>query len=115
MLSFSILEYREGRPLAVVGGTTMPLFSKKGRLKTGPQRLHIWEGREPCLARPTSTPGKVRKPTMHVSPVPGKPTMHVSPVPALILMCACGSWHPSHPSQCALYGSGAPPALRLFP
>ncbi|KAL6752332.1 putative phosphatidylinositol 3-kinase [Haematococcus lacustris] len=42
----------------LVGGTTMPLFSKKGRLKTGTQQAHVWLGRPPCPASPSSTPGK---------------------------------------------------------
>ena len=58
-LSLSLYEVGEGVPLAPVGGTTMPLFNKKGRLKTGPQRLRVWEDKQACTAWRTSTPGKV--------------------------------------------------------
>lgn len=48
-----------GQPPRVAAGTTLPLFNKKGRLKTGPRRLRLWPGREPCLRWPSSTPAKV--------------------------------------------------------
>ncbi|KAG2448608.1 hypothetical protein HYH02_006498 [Chlamydomonas schloesseri] len=54
-----LVEAAEGRGReALVGSTVMPLFSKRGRLKTGPQRLAVWEGTPPCTQFPTSTPGK---------------------------------------------------------
>lgn len=40
-LSLSVYELSEGRPMLLVGSTSMPLFSKKGRLKTGQQRLQV--------------------------------------------------------------------------
>eukprot|EP00195_Chlamydomonas_chlamydogama_P005209 CAMPEP_0202907580 /NCGR_PEP_ID=MMETSP1392-20130828/43122_1 /ASSEMBLY_ACC=CAM_ASM_000868 /TAXON_ID=225041 /ORGANISM="Chlamydomonas chlamydogama, Strain SAG 11-48b" /LENGTH=284 /DNA_ID=CAMNT_0049596549 /DNA_START=57 /DNA_END=908 /DNA_ORIENTATION=- len=58
-LSLAVWEVSEGSPPLMVGGTTMPLFSQKGRLKSGPQRLRVWEGRPPCTAWPSTTPGKV--------------------------------------------------------
>eukprot|EP00798_Chlamydomonas_sp_ICE-L_P029143 gene29143-32361_t len=57
-LALNVYEYCEGVPMALVGGTTMPLFNKKGRLKTAPQRLKLWEGRDACVAWPSATPGK---------------------------------------------------------
>lgn len=40
-LVIRVFEVVEGRGVAMVGGTTLPLFNKKGRLKTGPQRLQV--------------------------------------------------------------------------
>jgi hypothetical protein len=40
-LSLSVYELSEGRPLLLVGSSSMPMFSKKGRLKTGQQRLQV--------------------------------------------------------------------------
>ncbi|GIL80848.1 hypothetical protein Vretimale_9438 [Volvox reticuliferus] len=53
-----VVEVTEGRGESLVGSSVMPLFSKRGRLKTGPQRLRVWEGVPPCTANPSSTPGK---------------------------------------------------------
>ncbi|GLC43266.1 hypothetical protein PLESTF_000410600 [Pleodorina starrii] len=58
-LAFLVVEVVEGAGEALVGSAVMPLFSKRGRLKTGPQRLRLWEGVPPCTALPSSTPGKV--------------------------------------------------------
>ncbi|GIL50816.1 hypothetical protein Vafri_6947, partial [Volvox africanus] len=57
-LVFVVVEVTEGNGEALVGSSVMPLFSKRGRLKTGPQRLRVWEGVPPCTANPSSTPGK---------------------------------------------------------
>ena len=54
-----VMAVAEGRGEVLVGSSVMPLFSKRGRLKTGPQRLRVWEGVPPCTAFPSSTPGKV--------------------------------------------------------
>jgi phosphatidylinositol 3-kinase len=40
-LVVSLYEVAEGCPLLLVGSTSMPMFSKKGRLKTGQQRLQV--------------------------------------------------------------------------
>jgi phosphatidylinositol 3-kinase len=40
-LCLSLYELCEGRPMLLVGCSSMPLFSKKGRLKTGQQRLQV--------------------------------------------------------------------------
>ena len=49
----------EARPLAPLGGATMRLFSKKGRLKDGPQRLRLAVGRAADPGWPSATPGKL--------------------------------------------------------
>ena len=43
----------------LVGSAVMPLFSKKGRLKTSLQRLRLHRGCRPDLRWPSATPGKV--------------------------------------------------------
>ncbi|GFR39758.1 hypothetical protein Agub_g242, partial [Astrephomene gubernaculifera] len=58
-LALSLWEVAPGRGPALLGSCVMRLFSKRGRLKTGPQRLRLWEGVPPCTALPSSTPGKV--------------------------------------------------------
>jgi phosphatidylinositol 3-kinase len=40
-LCLSLYELCEGRPMLLVGSSSMPMFSKKGRLKTGQQRLQV--------------------------------------------------------------------------
>lgn len=40
-LSLTLYELSEGCPLLLVGSSSMPMFSKKGRLKTGQQRLQV--------------------------------------------------------------------------
>lgn len=55
-LSLAVFEMGESQGQLLVGGTNMALFNKHGRLKTGPQRLRIWEGQAP---HPVNTPGKV--------------------------------------------------------
>lgn len=42
-LLLTIWQLREGRPCALVGTTSMAMFNKKGRLKTGLQRISISE------------------------------------------------------------------------
>lgn len=58
-LALTVMQLVVGEPPRVAAGTTLPLFNKKGRLKTGPRRLRLWPGREPCLRWPSSTPAKV--------------------------------------------------------
>jgi len=58
-LAVTVWEVAEGRPRRAVGGTTLRLFSKKGRMKTGRQRLRLWLGREADMSHPSGTPGKV--------------------------------------------------------
>jgi phosphatidylinositol 3-kinase len=58
-LALTVWGVRDGASPAVLGGTTLRLFSKKGRLKTGAQELRLWPGRTADAAWPSSTPGKV--------------------------------------------------------
>ncbi len=58
VLAVTVWGVSEGKPLQPVGGATMRLFSKQGRLKTGVHRLRLWEGQEADLAWPSATPGK---------------------------------------------------------
>eukprot|EP00200_Dunaliella_tertiolecta_P009890 CAMPEP_0202375868 /NCGR_PEP_ID=MMETSP1127-20130417/6472_1 /ASSEMBLY_ACC=CAM_ASM_000462 /TAXON_ID=3047 /ORGANISM="Dunaliella tertiolecta, Strain CCMP1320" /LENGTH=1054 /DNA_ID=CAMNT_0048973485 /DNA_START=2551 /DNA_END=5712 /DNA_ORIENTATION=+ len=58
-LSLLVWEMADTASQRLVGSTVMPLFSRKGRLKTGPQRLKVWEGVPPCLSWPTTTPAKL--------------------------------------------------------
>ncbi len=50
---------QEGCAPAPAGGAAMLLFSKKGRLKTGLQRVRLWPGRAADVACPSATPGKL--------------------------------------------------------
>lgn len=58
VLAVTVWEVAEGKPVRPLGGGTMRLFSKHGRLKTGTHRLHLWEGQEADPAWPSTTPGK---------------------------------------------------------
>ncbi len=59
-LAVTVWQVREGDASATaLAGATMRLFSKKGRLKTGPQLLRMWLGQEADTAWPSCTPGKV--------------------------------------------------------
>lgn len=58
-VAFTVWEVREGRPLRALAGTTLRLFSKKGRLKTGSQMLRLWLPGPADHAWPSQTPGKV--------------------------------------------------------
>ena len=58
-LAITVWGVAEARPLAALGGATMRLFSKKGRLKDGPQELRLAVGRAADLGWPSATPGKL--------------------------------------------------------
>ena len=58
-LAITVWECAEGKPRRALGGTTLRLFSKKGRLKSGRQMLRLWMGREADAGTPSGTPGKV--------------------------------------------------------
>lgn len=58
-LALTVWEAREGVPRRALGGTTLRLFSKKGRLKSGVQELQLWLGRGADAGWPSATPGKV--------------------------------------------------------
>eukprot|EP00873_Tetraselmis_striata_P009874 jgi/Tetstr1/430138/TSEL_019971.t1 len=57
-LSATVWHFSEGQAPAPLGGATMCLFSKKGRLKTGRHTLRLWSGRVADTGYPSSTPGK---------------------------------------------------------
>lgn len=64
-IALTVWEVREGSPGPVpLGGTTLRLFSKKGRLKAGSHALKLWLGKTGDISCPSSTPGK--------SPVAGR-------------------------------------------
>ncbi|KAL4535341.1 hypothetical protein Ndes2526B_g06236 [Nannochloris sp. 'desiccata'] len=59
-IALTVWEVREGEEApSPLGGTTMRLFSKKGRLKAGNHTLKLWLSQEGDIAYPSSTPGKV--------------------------------------------------------
>lgn len=58
VLGLSVWAVGETGEPALVGSTVMPLFSKKGRLKCGFQKLQLCPGVPPDLQWPSSTPGK---------------------------------------------------------
>ncbi len=58
-LALTVWEARDGEARRPLGGTTLRLFSKKGRLKTGPQELQVWLGRAADGGWPSATPAKV--------------------------------------------------------
>jgi phosphatidylinositol 3-kinase len=59
-IAVTVWEVREGKENpSPLGGTTMRLFSKKGRLKTGNHTLKLWLGQEGDITYPSSTPGKI--------------------------------------------------------
>ena len=45
-------------PLTPLAGATLRLFSKRGRLKTGPQSARLWPGGAADIAWPSATPAK---------------------------------------------------------
>lgn len=63
MLSFLVYTLAEGDPgPQLLGATSMAMFNKKGRLKTGRQKLKVWEGQgQPTRpgSLPVISPGKV--------------------------------------------------------
>ncbi|KAK9832006.1 hypothetical protein WJX81_007953 [Elliptochloris bilobata] len=58
-LAVTVWSVREGAPPVPAGGAAMLLFSKKGRLKTGLQRVCLWPERAADVACPSATPGKL--------------------------------------------------------
>lgn len=58
-LGITVCGVAEARPRYVMGGATMRLFSKKGRLKDGPQVLQLSLGQAADMEFPSSTPGKL--------------------------------------------------------
>ncbi|BBN17072.1 phosphatidylinositol 3-kinase [Marchantia polymorpha subsp. ruderalis] len=60
-LALTVWDVSQPRIEIAVGGSTLVLFNRKDRLKTGKQKLRLWRGCEADGSSPTSTPGKVPK------------------------------------------------------
>eukprot|EP01025_Chloroclados_australasicus_P004742 TRINITY_DN11257_c0_g5_i1.p1 TRINITY_DN11257_c0_g5~~TRINITY_DN11257_c0_g5_i1.p1 ORF type:complete len:871 (-),score=117.28 TRINITY_DN11257_c0_g5_i1:1332-3944(-) len=58
VLALEVYMVEASTDLVLVGGTTMPLFNKHGRLKTGFQKLRLWNGEKADVRVPCKTPGK---------------------------------------------------------
>lgn len=58
-LALTVWQIEEGQPDKPLGGATLRMFSKKGRLKSGQQELRLWPGRKADVAWPPSTPAKL--------------------------------------------------------
>ncbi len=58
-LAFTIYDVASSRSARVIGGTTFPLFSKKGTLKSAQHRLFVWKGARADGSVETATPSKV--------------------------------------------------------
>ncbi|BDA44872.1 phosphatidylinositol 3-kinase VPS34 [Coccomyxa sp. Obi] len=58
-LALTVWQIREGEVQTPLGGATLRLFSKKGRLKSGQQELRLWPGREADMTWPPATPAKL--------------------------------------------------------
>lgn len=59
VISVSVLMFSEcGAPATMVGSAVVPLFNKKGRLKTGFQKIKLCLNQPPDLKWPSKTPGK---------------------------------------------------------
>ena len=58
-LALTVWRAGEGGAPAPLGGATLRLFSKKGRLKGGRQDLALWPGRCADVAWPPATPAKL--------------------------------------------------------
>jgi hypothetical protein len=56
-LCLAVYSTQEGAPPALLGSTSVPMFCKKGRLKTGGQQLRVWEGVDLDLAAPHQVGG----------------------------------------------------------
>lgn len=58
-LTFTVYDAASSVASRVIGGTTLPLFSKKGTLKSAQHRLYIWKGIKADGSNETATPSKV--------------------------------------------------------
>ncbi|SAM69012.1 related to phosphatidylinositol 3-kinase [Ustilago bromivora] len=58
-LTFTIYDVASSNTTRVIGGTTLPLFSKKGTLKSAQHRLFVWKGVKGDGSVETATPSKV--------------------------------------------------------
>ncbi|XP_010023534.2 phosphatidylinositol 3-kinase, root isoform [Eucalyptus grandis] len=60
-LALTVWDVSCGKEEGLIGGATILLFSSKKQLKTGKQKLRLWQGKEADGSFPTTTPGKVPK------------------------------------------------------
>ncbi|XP_031277036.1 phosphatidylinositol 3-kinase, root isoform isoform X2 [Pistacia vera] len=58
-LALTVWDVSCGKDEGLVGGATILLFNSKKQLKTGKQKLRLWQGKEADGSLPTTTPGKV--------------------------------------------------------
>ncbi|XP_010533951.1 PREDICTED: phosphatidylinositol 3-kinase VPS34 isoform X2 [Tarenaya hassleriana] len=58
-LAITVWDVSRGKAEGLIGGATVLLFNSKMQLKTGKQKLRLWQGKEADGSFPTSTPGKV--------------------------------------------------------
>ena len=58
-LTFTIYDVASSTTSRIIGGTTLPLFSKKGTLKCAQHRLFVWKGVQADGSVETATPSKV--------------------------------------------------------
>ncbi|PWZ02567.1 phosphatidylinositol 3-kinase [Testicularia cyperi] len=58
-LSFTVHDVTSSSTTRIIGGTTFPLFNKKGALKTAQHRLYLWKGAKGDGSVESSTPCKV--------------------------------------------------------
>ncbi|KAF4366136.1 hypothetical protein F8388_014854 [Cannabis sativa] len=58
-LAFTVWDVSRGKDEGLVGGATILLFNSKRQLKTGKQKLRLWQGKVADGSFSTTTPGKV--------------------------------------------------------
>ncbi|GAC95422.1 hypothetical protein PHSY_002998 [Pseudozyma hubeiensis SY62] len=58
-LTFTVYDVASSNTSRIIGGTTLPLFSKKGTLKSAQHRLFIWKGVKADGGVESATPSKV--------------------------------------------------------
>ncbi|EXB82579.1 Phosphatidylinositol 3-kinase, root isoform [Morus notabilis] len=60
-LAFTVWDVSRGKDERLIGGATILLFNSKRQLKTGKQKLRLWQGKVADGSFTTATPGKVPK------------------------------------------------------
>ncbi|KFK40782.1 hypothetical protein AALP_AA2G040200 [Arabis alpina] len=58
-LAITVWDVSCGKAEGLIGGATILLFNSKMQMKSGKQKLRLWQGKEADGSFPTSTPGKV--------------------------------------------------------
>jgi len=59
LCSYQVWDVSCGKTEGLIGGATVLLFNSKMQMKSGKQKLRLWQGKEADGSFPTSTPGKV--------------------------------------------------------